>query len=244
MTYESNTMARSSYWDRGWWGLVVFAACLLLAPSGLQAQQITGSFTGTVLDPTGAVVAGATISLTNQATEDSRNTVSNDRGYFTFAGVNPGTYTVSVSAQGFKSWKQTDLVMNAADSREIAGIRLAIGSSSDSVEVSAGNMPLVPTDNGERSALLSTEDIARLSLESRNVSELLKILPGVTTVANGIGNGSPVDFTNAVQPAAQSAMAFHRMARPIAAVRPTFWMVRTSSIPDATAIHWQALTRT
>ncbi len=77
------------------------------------------------------------------------------------------------------------------------GIRLAIGSSSDSVEVSAGNMPLVPTDNGERSALLSTEDIARLSLESRNVSELLKILPGVTTVANGIGNGSPVDFTNA-----------------------------------------------
>ena len=72
---------------------------------------------------------------------------------------------------------------------------MAVGTSSETVEVQAGAMDLVTTDSGERSAILSTKDIERLSLVGRNISELLKVLPGVTSVPNGIGNGLGFDFT-------------------------------------------------
>jgi hypothetical protein len=178
------------------WVLALLALCTLMAPQSIQAQVITGTFSGTAMDQTGAVVPGAEVTLLNQATRDARRSVSNGAGYFTFAGANPGLYTLIVEAKGFQSWKQADLTLNAGDSREVKGIALAIGSSAQTVQVQSGSLELAPTDNGERSALLSSADINRLSIESRNVSELLKILPGVTTVANGTGNGTQFDFTN------------------------------------------------
>lgn len=176
------------------WAVAAVAICLITGSSSLQAQNVTGTFNGTVQDPSGAVISGATVTLLNQTTSDNRTTVSNDRGYFTFAGLIPGSYTVTISAKGFQAWKQTDLTLNAGDSRAITGINLTVGQASDTVTVESGALQLVPTDNGERSALLSEHDIERLSVESRNISELLKVLPGVTTVANGIGNGTQFDF--------------------------------------------------
>jgi hypothetical protein len=196
MTYQPNLSAQASSGANRFWLMILCAVGVMLGSLSLHAQQITGTFSGTAQDSTGAVIGNANVTLTNQITADSRKTVSNDSGYFTFAGVNPGTYTVTVEAKGFKAWKKTDLTMNVADSREITGIQLAVGESTDTVTVSAGDMPLVPTDNGERSSLISYEDIQRLSVEGRNVSELLKILPGVTTVANGIGNNSGGTFDN------------------------------------------------
>jgi L-lactate permease len=69
-------------------------SCMTMSPACLQAQLITGSISGHVIDPSNAVVAKAEVSLLNQATGDTRKSVSNDAGYFTFAGVIPGTYTV------------------------------------------------------------------------------------------------------------------------------------------------------
>jgi hypothetical protein len=161
----------------------------------LQAQLLTGSFSGTVQDSTGAVVHGATVTLLNQNTADTRKTVSNDSGYFTIAGVIPGTYSVAVEAKGFKTWKQADLAINVGDERTIAGIKLTVGSASESVVVESAAQQLVPTSNGEHSALLSTQDIERLSLESRQVTELLKILPGMTSVPNGASNGISGNFS-------------------------------------------------
>lgn len=198
MTFKESPTEKRSMPARMLWTFAAVWLCLLLWGNSVsQAQLITGSFSGIVQDQTGAVVSKATVTLTNQGTKDSRKTLSNDSGYFTFAGVNPGTYSVFVEAQGFKSWKQSELTLNAGDSREISGIQLIVGSSSESVEVAAASQETVPTDNGERSAVISTHDIERLSIESRNASELLKILPGVTSVANGTGNGLGFDFSNA-----------------------------------------------
>jgi hypothetical protein len=85
--------------------------------------------------------------------------------------------------------------MNPGDIRDISGIALAVGTANETVEVEATAMDLLPTDSGERSAILSSKDIERLSLVGRNVSELLKVLPGVTSVPNGVGNGLGFDFT-------------------------------------------------
>ena len=100
-----------------------------------------------------------------------------------------------VEAKGFKTWKQADLAINVGDERTIAGIKLTVGSASESVVVESAAQQLVPTSNGEHSALLSTQDIERLSLESRQVTELLKILPGMTSVPNGASNGISGNFS-------------------------------------------------
>jgi hypothetical protein len=110
-----------THWSSGLRDLAVFLICLLLGSLSLQAQLQTGSFSGTVQDQLGAVVSGATITLVNQATTDARKTVSNDSGYFTFAGVIPGTYSITVKSKGFKAWKQSDMALNVGDSRTING---------------------------------------------------------------------------------------------------------------------------
>ncbi|WP_158822693.1 TonB-dependent receptor [Granulicella sp. S156] len=174
--------------------LVAFCMLMFMTPL-LRGQLTTGSLSGTAADSTGAVVPNAKIVLLNEETRDERSTTSNSVGRFTFAAVQPGTYTVTVSATNFKSWKNSGIPMNPGDLREVSGVALVVGASNETVEVEAGAMNLLPTDSGERSAILSSKDIERLSLEGRNISELLKVLPGVTTVPNGIGNGVGFDFT-------------------------------------------------
>ena len=84
--------------------LVSFCMLLFLTPL-LQGQLTTGSLSGTAADSTGAVVPNAKVVLLNEATHDERATASNSVGRFTFAAVQPGTYTVTVTATNFKSWK-------------------------------------------------------------------------------------------------------------------------------------------
>jgi hypothetical protein len=169
--------------------------CLVLISFGAQAQLTTGSLSGIVQDQSGAVIPSAQVTLINQDTHDRRDTVSNGAGNFTFAAVQPGTYTVKITAQGFESWSQTGIAMNPGDIRNVPEIKMAVGNASQTVQVAANPSNILPTDSGERAAILSSKDIERLSLESRNASELLKILPGVTSVANGVGNGLGFDFS-------------------------------------------------
>jgi len=186
--------ARKVHQICSFWTLAVFVIGLLFTPFKLEAQLLTGSIAGTVLDPTGAAVAGASITLLNQNTADIRKTVSNGSGYFTFAGVIPGSYSVGILANGFKAWKEANITLNVGDSRTVSGIQLSLGEASETIEVTAASEMLVPTDNGERAALLSSQDIERLTVQGREISELLKILPGVTSVANGTLNGLGFNF--------------------------------------------------
>lgn len=177
------------------WALAAVWLCLILAAPVLHAQLTTGSISGTVYDASGAVIPNAKIQLQNQDTKDRRELVSNSAGYFTFAAVQPGTYTVTIEDAGFTNWRQTDFVLHPGDIRELSSIRMAAGSQEQTVEVTAAGSQILPTDSGERSAILNAKDIERLSLEGRNLSELLKVLPGVTTVPNGVGNGTGFDFS-------------------------------------------------
>jgi len=183
---------RARAWSRV--GLAIALAALFAAPS-VYGQLITGTLSGTVRDVTGAVVPNASVTLISETSHDSRVTQSNSAGYFAFAAVPAGAYSINIAAAGFSNWRQTGILMNSGDVREVAGIALKVGAASETISVSAEPAQMVPIDSGERSDVISSTDLERLSLESRNVSELLKILPGVTSVANGTSGGSSVDFS-------------------------------------------------
>ncbi|HKX29041.1 MAG TPA: carboxypeptidase-like regulatory domain-containing protein [Blastocatellia bacterium] len=171
----------------------VILAALAVLSSGAGAQ-VTGTITGTIYDASGAVLPKAKVILTNQASKDTRQTVSNEAGYFTFAAVLTGTYTVRVEVQGFKTWEVKGLVMNAGDKRHYP-IKLEVGSVNNEVTVVAADAEITPVDSGERSAVLSSKQIQNLSLMGRDVTELIKILPGMSVFGGGIGNTAGFDPT-------------------------------------------------
>ena len=172
-------------------------AFLLALPMAVFAQTVTGTLTGTVLDATGAVIPGANVELTNSGTSDVRKTVSNGEGYFTFAAVQPGTYSVKVAMKGFKTWEIAGIMMNVGDKRNISNIKLDIGSTEEIVTVEATASQVAVVDSGERSALLSSKDIRNLSLVGRDATELLRVLPGINTYSpdGGLDNKAGYDAT-------------------------------------------------
>jgi hypothetical protein len=167
--------------------LLALAAASLSAPS-LRAQT-TATISGAVQDSSGAVIAGAQVSLINQATQDTRQTDTNGAGLFAFPSLVPGTYTVKVAARGFISKELTGIVLNAGDSRTIPAITLAVGAAVQSVTVQAEGQ-MIPVTTGARSDVLDYADIQNVDLEGRDVTELTKVLPGVVETPNGLSNGA------------------------------------------------------
>src|ERR1019366_4025301 len=166
-------------------GLVAIATGLLLtgAPAAF-AQTIFANLSGTVTDPSGAVVAGAKIGIQNAQTQVVRQLVTNGAGYFSATELPTGGYDVSVEVKGFKKWQGTGIALNSSDDKTI-DIRLEVGTTSEVVEVSAHANDVAVTDSGEKSALITSKELEHLSLVGRNATEYLKILPGAALSANG-----------------------------------------------------------
>ncbi len=169
-------------------GLLSFLAIFVFISALSFGQQLTGTLTGTTRDTTGAVVANAKVTMTNQLNGDVRTTVSNGAGYFTITAVQPGTYTVTVEAPGFKMWKQAGVDFAQGDNRTLPQIALQVGQVSETVEVSAGALA-VPTDNAEISATVPEHMVEAFPMGNRNAGELLKIMPGMA-FSNGATQGS------------------------------------------------------
>jgi len=175
-----------SAWEKV--GLIASLAIFLFVSSLGFAQQLTGTLSGTTRDTTGAVVANAKVTMTNQASGDVRSTVSNGAGYFSITAVQPGTYTVAVEAPGFKQWKQDGVVFAQGDNRTLPQIALQVGQVSETVEVTAGALA-VPTDNAEISTSVPEHMVDSFPLGGRDAGELLKIMPGMA-FTNGANQGS------------------------------------------------------
>ena len=160
---------------------------ILLASNGF-AQQLTGTLSATVTDSAGAVVPNAKVTMKNEASGDVRTTVSNGSGYFTITAVQPGTYSVSIEAAGFKTWDQGGIVFSQGDSRTLPSIKLEVGKVSETVEIKAGSDVVIP-DNSEVSTTINQELIEDIPIVGRDAGELLKIMPGMA-LTNGLAQGS------------------------------------------------------
>lgn len=182
------TVSGNFYPFMGYATRAIMLLAFLLALLPTSHAQTTATITGTVNDTTGAIVPNAKVTLVNQASQDTRSAASNVDGRFAFAAVIPGNYTLKVALKDFKSWVQHDIVVNAGDQLNMSNIALTVGATTEEVTVQS-NEQIIPTDSGQRAAVLSNHDIEQLALEGRNVIELLKVLPGVTTDPNGTSNG-------------------------------------------------------
>jgi len=155
------------------------ATALLLFPAcRLSAQTSSATISGRVVDPSNAVVVGANVTLVNQKTNVAVTTHVLPTGEFIFPDVQPGTFTVTVDATGFKELKQTGLVLSASQSLSAGTLHLQIGTNSDTVTVSAEITPLQNTSS-ERSGVLDDKQIDNLLAIGRDVMALTRTIPGV-----------------------------------------------------------------
>ncbi len=160
---------------------------ILLASVGF-AQQLTGTLSATVSDSAGAVVPNAKVTMRNSDSGDIRTSVSNGSGYFSITAVQPGTYSVSIEAPGFKTWDQAGIVFNQGDSRTLPNIKLEVGKVTETVEIKAGADVVIP-DNSEVSTTINEGMIEDIPIVGRDAGELLKVMPGMA-LTNGLSQGS------------------------------------------------------
>src|ERR1700730_18373759 len=164
----------------GMWSVVagiLIAYLLLLAPNVVQAQNVSGSIRGTVLDNQGGSVAGAEVKITNPQTDDSRTQNSDSNGAYTFKIILPEPYTFSVTNQGFKAFNEKNIILHVDDNLTF-DVRLELGAQTDTVEVTASETQVELT-NAELSGTISGAQITELPLNGRSFAQLLTLVPGV-----------------------------------------------------------------
>lgn len=168
----------------------LFVAILCLSVPNVGHAQVTATLTGTVQDAQGGVIPNAKVTLTNEATKESRVENTNAAGLYAFPSLIPGTYDLKAAAKGFEAKVVTGIVLNAGDTREVPALALAVGSETLTVTVSATE-EMIPVENGAHVDVLSSKDIDTLALEGRDTSELLRVLPGTVTASGGLTQTAP-----------------------------------------------------
>ncbi len=156
--------------------VVLLAAGALPAPA--SAQNVTGTIVGTVVDEQGQVVPGATITVTNESTGDSRTIVSDARGAFQVATLPPGSYTVRVAMANFSTAERKHVVLSAAERLSVGALVLAIGSIGETVVVEASGSRVSPEET-QHSGLITARQIEQISVKGRDVTQMLRLVPGV-----------------------------------------------------------------
>ena len=153
-----------------------FLLCLVF-PVGLWAQGVQATLKGRVTDSTGAFVPGAKIAVTNTGTNVVVNTVTDSAGLYAVPFLNPGSYSVSAEASGFKKLVRQDLVLSVDQTLEV-DLALEVGALSEQLTVT-GEAPLLETAKADRGTLVDQASVAELPLNGRNPFMLAKIVAGV-----------------------------------------------------------------
>ncbi len=181
----------------------VLAVPAVILPSSAFSQGTTATLSGTVTDPTGAIVPGAQATLTGTQSGAKRTTKANSAGIFVFAAVPTGDYDVRVEMPGFESTLLHNIHLDPSDNKNLTKVVLTIGEVTQTINVSAADAGL--TSSGEKSVLITASDISKLSVEGRDVGELVRILPGfaIAQTSGSIDNtsydASQVNVTGALR---------------------------------------------
>src|SRR5215469_11443803 len=161
--------------------LFVTLCCLLVfslfSSAALGQMAGTGTVSGTVTDPSGAAVIGATVTLTDTATNSARTAVTNDAGRYLFSNVQPGTYDVTINQSGFRQARIVRQVVNVG-SEVTANIKMELGVVTQTVEITATNSEL-QTMNATVGQTISGVALNSLPTTGRDVSTFVTLQPGV-----------------------------------------------------------------
>lgn len=174
---------------------VAIGVLILLLTLPVSAQNITGALTGVVIDPASAAVPGARVDLISQQTQAKQTTTANDSGIFLFPSLLPGSYTISVSMDGFRSHQVKDIAITMNERRSLGDIVLQVGQVQEKVEVTAEATP-IQTASSERAGLVTQTQLLNTAIRGRDFVALLATLPGIVDenmqtrdVSKGAGAG-------------------------------------------------------
>lgn len=165
---------------------------LVFCCSSAKAQSATtGALTGTVTDPSGGVITGATVTTTNLGTGQVRTTTTNASGSYVISLLPPGNYSVSFSASGFTTAEVPSVTVNVT-ATAVLNRTLEVGSQSQQVTVEA-NAETIQTQNATVGGLVSGSTVTSLPLSTRNYTQVIDLSPGVVAnvaTATAVGNGT------------------------------------------------------
>src|SRR5580704_7217722 len=173
---------------------------MALSVTLLFAQETTCGLQGTVKDPSGAVVAGAHVEVTGSTLVGQKALNTDSSGYYRFANLPPGTYSISVAAKNFKNVRREGLVLEVGHLPTV-DITLEVGSNAETVEVS-GTAPLIDTTT-ETTLTNVTNDIVQDVPHGRSFQSVIQFAPSArneplegSTATNGSGGNAPGSTTN------------------------------------------------
>lgn len=161
----------------GWHEFLVLTVLLLALTIPAFAQEAT--IVGTVTDPTGAVIPNVTITVISTETGQVRTTASNEAGQFVVSNLRIGNYTVKAETSGFKSEQRTGVVLAVGD-RARVDFQMLVGETRESVSVAAEAIR-VQSDSSEVSDVISGKQVSQLAVNSRNLYQLVTLIPGVSS---------------------------------------------------------------
>src|SRR5258708_402590 len=157
-----------------------FLAVVFLFARPVSAQN-SGSIQGTVVDPQGGVIPGATLKAVDEAKGVVvRGTTTGPDGFFLLQPLDPGTYTIRVSAKGMKDLENKGVTLDSRQVLSLGQLKLTLGAATESVTVEA-TTPLVETATADHSAVIDSKQVTEISMNGRDFQSLVRTLPGVVS---------------------------------------------------------------
>jgi len=173
----------------------LLAAVIGWASPGYSQGGTTSTLSGVVVDTSGAVIPGADVAAKQTSTAVVTSAVSNAEGLFSFPGLNVGTYTVTVSSQGFKTYTATDVVLTSGAGANVRVV-LEVGGLEEQVTV-ISQSEILQTQTSHISTTINSNQIMKLPLTTRAALDFVAMMPGVTSAAgnrdstiNGLPRGT------------------------------------------------------
>lgn len=164
------------------------AAVALLAPAVVEAQTTNAAIVGDVTDETGALVPGASVTVTNANTGVQRSIATNERGAYRAYPLQPGSYDIAASSEGFKTRVRTGVVVEVAATVKI-DLSLELGQVTETVEVT-GQIPVLQTQDASVGGTVTTTEIERIPVNGRNYTRLILMMPGTSGMTYSQSRGT------------------------------------------------------
>jgi len=187
--------------------LILASFTLLLLASASARAQFNASLSGTVLDATQAVIPGASVTLINDATQATRTVTSGGAGTYQFNELPPSTYTIKVTAKGFKQYTVSNVAVAAETPRSL-NLTMQLGQTTQEVTVNGELAPLLQTADASIGSTISEQQIQQLPSTGGDIYELLRTATGITGDGARSGSGTAVFLPNGAGPGQSNSGIF------------------------------------
>ena len=176
--------------------LMVVIAVLALGVVA-NAQTITGSISGVITDANGGMIPNANVTLTSEKTGQARGSTTDSEGRFSFPALQPGNYALRIERQGFQTLEQRGVILSANENLGLGDLKLQPGQVSETVSVMSEGA-IIERESSDLTARLTADQINLISTKGRDVTSLLRLLPGTSNNDDieGAGDGFGTDLPN------------------------------------------------